>query len=125
MEVARQIRYYVKTDTAEQEVMRHLWIVCIINQQKEIERIQEKLLKTLARVDEFTVIVENLINKSRGMHYKVLGFKSKRWEMSCEERKETYDVPRGQFKLDRELSRLGEPVDEWFEENYIPAILRR
>jgi len=125
MKNVRQIRYYIITNTGIQERPRHKWTFCIINESKEIDRIKQRILRTLAPASDFETLGVGQIKHSKGLQYKAFSIKSDKGELNLDERQHIYQVDKSQFGLDRGLERIGYPEDVWFEEVYIPSVLGR
>jgi hypothetical protein len=75
----RQIRYNVFTDLGEQTRQRHHWVVLVVNETREIQRILERFVYgELAPVGNFSEQAEALIEGSGGLHYMAVSFNSDR-----------------------------------------------
>lgn len=126
----RQIRYLVKTDTAEQNPLPFLWIVCFIMEPRGIRRKQQLLLHALApeggfnHVGEVRDLAGDLIEGTGGIYYKAIEITADKSDLTYSEKRKIYNVDRSQFKKDRRFSKIPYPVDRWFGEIYIPALLR-
>ena len=74
--VQRQIRYNLNTDFGEQIPFRHKWIFLTINEPREIERIQEKIMSQFREHEDLEVIDDNVISNTNGLHYHAIRFVS-------------------------------------------------
>ena len=95
----RQVRYNISTDTGEQISMRHRWTVFLLNEPREIERIQERFLRELAPAGELQINYESLIENSGGLHAKIISFSSDQGKV--EDHRKIYDSEN--FRRDRDL----------------------
>ncbi len=100
--VERKIRWNVKTDTGEQEIMRHRWWFLIINELREIERIEQKIYDQIQTIDDLMIIDRGRIEKSKGLHYVVINFLSHKGPFS-KSRPFEISVYDGDMKRDRDL----------------------
>jgi len=120
----RQIRYNVETNTDEQAVLRHNWTFFILNEPREIKRLEQRILKTLAPVDEFQELAREQIPNSNGLNYQAFQIKSNKGWLTFDEKRQIYKVDKTQFKHDRQLDSIGQQPDIWFENIYVPGVLR-
>ena len=103
--INRQVRWNMTTDPGEQVRLRHKYIFAIVNEPREIDRIIERMIVEFAPSDDFIPICDYAIEKSRGLHCKVLSFSSERGRIEHSER--IYDNP-GFFRHDRNLANKSE-----------------
>ena len=99
MPITRKVRYNFKTDTGEQVIGRYRWTVAILNDLREIRRIQERLLIQLVPVFDLTTNYESSIPNSNGLKCRIFSFSSGRGKI---ERPNDVYVS-GEFKKDRDL----------------------
>ena len=102
--VERQIRWNRLIDTGEQTRLRYKYVFAIINEPREIEIIERKLLEELAPVDGYNRVCDWVVRRSNGLHCKVISFSSERGVITHP--KKVYDSPK--FHYDRRLLDLGE-----------------
>lgn len=115
--IERQLRYNVFTSTAEQETLRHKWIFLIINEPREISRIEERILGVLSPCSEKYELGKGSIQKSRGLHYYSFSILSKVGYLDYNDRRKVYDVDK-KFKKDRNLRDGIKDQDAWLD-NYV------
>ncbi len=72
--VKRQVRWNMETDTGEQVRLRHKYTFLVVNENKEINRITERIFQQLAPVDEYDHIGVYHIKKSNGLLCDVFSF---------------------------------------------------
>jgi len=120
----RQLRYYIKTSTDEQVDLRYNWIFCIINEPREIGRLTQRILKTLAPASEFQELAQGQIKNSGGLEYQSFSIRSNKGQMTFDEKQQIYNVDKRQFGQDRQLDSVGQPPEVWFADVYIPRVLR-
>ena len=97
--------------------MRHRWTVAILNQPREIERIEQRFYVELANCDDVFIHYYGNVPISGGLHCKIFSFSSERGKL--ENPHKVYDNPR-KFKKDRALWERDE--DKW--EAYINTFCR-
>ena len=95
----RQVRYNLKTETGEQENIRHRWTFLIINESREIGRIRERIYQQLEPIVELKNLSEGLIEYSNGLHYDFFSFSTNKGKI--ERADKIYDSKK--FKQDRDL----------------------
>jgi transcription initiation factor IIE alpha subunit len=127
MSLERQIKYNVEIDTDEQVDLNNYWTFLIVNTPQEIQRITQRILRTLSdrekfrRADSYHELAENLIKGSKGLHYKAFTLESTAGQLSPQDKRGIYDQL-SKFRPDRDLTRT--KTDIWFEEVYIPKLQR-
>ena len=98
-DIARQVRYNIKTATGDQEFARHRWTFMIINTPDEIKRIRERVYQQLAPVVECKNLYNEPISNSNGLHGDFFSFST--YKMKIEDTHAIYDAKN--FKKDRNL----------------------
>jgi hypothetical protein len=101
MVLKRQIRYNLKTDTAEQETFRYRWTFLVINEPREIDRIREKLYREMAPIVDLNELDKGLVRNSNGLHYNFFAFSTDKGRIEHPEK--IYDVDSVRFSKDRGL----------------------
>jgi len=114
MGIDRQVRYNLFTNTGDQESLRYKWTFFIINEPREIKRIEQRILETLAVCDEKEVLAESNISNSRGIWYKAFNLKSEKGFL-CPKDKEKIYANLKKFKKDRNLREWFKKPDIWFD----------
>ena len=99
----RLVRYYVKTDRADQVEgdMGHRWTVAIVNQPREIERIKERMFSSLALCKDVFERYKAPVPGSGGLTCEIFEFDSARNWFS-----DPSKVYAADMKKDRALSDL-------------------
>ena len=75
--IQRQIRYNLFTDPGEQVLLRNRWVVAILNEPREIRRIEQRFYEQLSHVDDVNVHYYSLI-KGSGFYCKIISFSSEK-----------------------------------------------
>jgi len=99
--VDRKVRWNRFTDTEDQVPLRYTYVVAILNEPREIERIKERFIGQMAPADEFYELCDVPIQNSGGLHCLVFSFLSGCGSILYPEK--IYGN-RDQFKKDRDLS---------------------
>ncbi len=105
--IKRKVHYNVFTDTGEQVFQRHRWTVAILNEPREIQRIEQRFFRQLAPVNDLDIHYESLIQKSGGLHCKIFSFSSNQGKIY--DHTKIYDSPK--FKRNRDLSERNGELD--------------
>lgn len=113
--VSRQLRYNLQTDTGEQVYLKHRWTVALVNDNREINRIKERIFFQLNPVDDLNINYESSIPNSNGLHCYIFSFSSNKGKFV--EPSKIYDSKN--FKKDRELR----DVEESNLEKYVQRVL--
>lgn len=74
--VERKIRWNRFTDMGEQIRLRHRYVVAVLNEPREILRIQQKFLDQMLPVDNVSELLDHSIPRSNGLHCKIFSFSS-------------------------------------------------
>ena len=98
--VERKIRWNMETDTGDQTRSRHRYIVAILNEPREIQRIKQRFIEQM-RPYEFRDISDYLIPNSNGLHCVAFSFSSEKGEIEYPNK---IYKNRAQFRRDRDLS---------------------
>jgi hypothetical protein len=95
--------------------MRHRWTVALVNDNREIDRIKERIFSQLSPVDDLIVNYESSIPYSNGLQCYIFSFSSGK---GCfQDSSKIYDS--NNFSKDRDLR----DVDESKLEKYIQRVL--
>jgi len=111
----RKLHYNSVVASGEQLIQRVRWTFAILNEPREIERLEQKLFRQLYPADDLIVHYESLVEGSGGLHCKILSVSS---DVGGINPKEVYDSPN--FKRDRDLFEREE--DCW--ESYVARFVR-
>jgi len=103
VKIQRQVRYNLFIDTGEQVLSRYRWIVAIINEPREIKRIEQRCYEQLANVNDVNVNYDSLIKES-GLHCKIISFSSEKGKIMWPEK----IYASSNFKRDRDLTERSE-----------------
>ena len=95
----RQVRWNRFIDTGEQTRLRYRYVFAIVNEPRDIGIIERKILEELSPVDDYCLVCDWSIPRSRGLYCKVLSFSSDVGKIDHPKR--IYDSPK--FHLDRRL----------------------
>jgi hypothetical protein len=114
--VERQLRYNKFTDTGEQTPLRHRWTFAILNEPREIERIEQRLFNQLSHCDDLRTNYEKSIKSSGGLYIKIISFSSEKGRIANPQK--VYDQPK-KFKKDRDLRDVAEEKLE----NYVKRLI--
>lgn len=107
----RKVRYNIKTDTGEQVSQRNRWTVAILNEPREIDRIEQRLYGELGPISEVNIGYDYAV-PSTGLRCKIFSF-------STERRLEDSDkiFRSKEFKRDRDLRERAEDEYEVYVRN--------
>ena len=72
----RKLRWNRFTDTGEQIRLRHKYVVAILNEPREIQRIRQRFLEQMIPVDDINDILDASIPGSKGLHCRIFSFSS-------------------------------------------------
>lgn len=114
--IERRVKYNIQTSTGEQDLARHRWIFCIINEPREIGRIRERIYAQLSPIVDLVELLSGPIPNSKGLHYNFFSFSSEVGKISYP--KKIYDSDK--IKKDRNLREC----DDVQLERYFHSITR-
>ncbi len=103
--VERKLRWNRFTNTGLQEILRHRYIVAIVNELREIDRIQQRFIEQMMPLDDITFLLDYSIPSSNGLHCKIFSFSSDQEKIENPNKIYANSV---QFRRDRNLGEFKE-----------------
>ncbi|HLC87353.1 MAG TPA: hypothetical protein VJH65_03715 [Candidatus Nanoarchaeia archaeon] len=115
--IERKVHYNFIINHGEQirTCERYRWTVAVLNEPREIKRIEQRFFEQLARVDNINSNYESLIKNSGGLYCKIFSFSSDCGKVNDHET--IYDSKK--FKRDRNLSERAEEEYEKYVAGFI------
>jgi len=96
--VTRQVRWNRFTDKGEQVRMNQTYFFAILNEPKEIGRIEQRILEQFSHFDDFLLREDFGIPHSNGLHCKIFSFSTDVVQIPSQEA-----IYKGTFVKDRDL----------------------